>query len=535
MAISNKVIDKIRRIAKEVDSSIVFDLEEDSSDEASAESSKKPEEEGSPKEESGPRKLDKNEIISIYFDVRSAKEGLNKKFGYSKEMGFFEKINHQLVALSLSKDPDILKLKMKINAPGEWDPTKLNERAALAFSNIINNKGLDFNRYFRGLMEQLIFLGIQPSRKVESTEEYVRSQEISQRYDTRRMGAGIFDPMSAVQISIEALTFINKSEEVYLGILKKYMDNVSAEDFAKAAIHDYENQKTDELQEMLDALKSLEAISAPFRKRQGFEREVRKERKVDQPYTEIEKGNGETDVSSDNSSQPKPDSLVIRDYINNSIFKVVDIDPEKSTGIIEEADGMSYSAQTIGDSIVIYIKMFLSNSDNLSDDQLKAALSTLFDRMVYEDLLVFDDNIRQNYKDIIRVEAERLSEFQNGVYMILNIDVSNLRFLGKGDEIMTIVEESDGTQRKISIASQEMSDFILKLAESQTTVYYETVDPDGNKVFFTPADLVINSGKLKSKGKTFKPKKIKGKSLADLLGLGKSPKKSKKGPKKSRR
>lgn len=525
MAISNKVIDKIRRIAKEVDSSISFDFGEDSDGEVYSESGKKSEEKDSLEEDFGPRKLQDNEVKSIYFAVRSAKEGLNEKFGYSKEMGSFEKVNHQLAALSLSKDPDILKLKMKINAPGEWDPTKLNERAVSAFSNIIVNKGLDFDRYFKNLMEALTFLGIQPSRRVESTGEYIRSQEISQRYDTRRMGAGIFDPMSAVQLSIEALTFINKSEDFYLGVLKKYMDNVSAEDFAQAIIHDYKNQKINELQEILDALKSLWAISAPFRKKQGFERELRKERKVDQPYTDIKKKNEEANGSSDNSDQPKSDSSVIRDYVDKSVFKVVDIDTDKSTGIIEEGI-LSYSAQTIGDSITIYIKMFLSDSNKLSNDQLNAALPILFDRMVSGDLFVFDNNIRQNYKDIIKVEGERLSEFQNGVYMILKIDTSDIRFLGKGDIIMTIDEKSDSTQREISIASQETSDFILKLAESQTTVYYETVDPDGNKVFFTPADLVINSGKLKSKGKTFKPKKIKGKSLADLLGLGKSPKKS---------
>ena len=68
------------------------------------------------------------------------------------------------------------------------------------------------------------------------------------------------------------------------------------------------------------------------------------------------------------------------------------------------------------------------------------------------------------------------------------------------------------------VVKAHKGDSLLKEAETATTPYYETVSPSGEKVRFTPSDLVKGMGKLKdSSGKTFKPKKIKGKSLADKV------------------
>lgn len=70
-------------------------------------------------------------------------------------------------------------------------------------------------------------------------------------------------------------------------------------------------------------------------------------------------------------------------------------------------------------------------------------------------------------------------------------------------------------------------DFIEKIGQTATTTqpYYEAEGPDGKKHSFTPADLVKHHGYLvDSKGKKFKPKKIKGKSLSSKVtspGYGK--------------
>jgi hypothetical protein len=64
--------------------------------------------------------------------------------------------------------------------------------------------------------------------------------------------------------------------------------------------------------------------------------------------------------------------------------------------------------------------------------------------------------------------------------------------------------------------SIKIIDRLNKIASSAgTTPVYETVDPDGNKVTFTPASLVASGGKARSKsGKPFRVRKWKGKSLA---------------------
>ena len=64
--------------------------------------------------------------------------------------------------------------------------------------------------------------------------------------------------------------------------------------------------------------------------------------------------------------------------------------------------------------------------------------------------------------------------------------------------------------------SKTIIDRLEKIANSAgTTPLYETIDPEGNKVTFTPASLVASGGKAKSKGgKPFKITKWKGKSLS---------------------
>ena len=53
---------------------------------------------------------------------------------------------------------------------------------------------------------------------------------------------------------------------------------------------------------------------------------------------------------------------------------------------------------------------------------------------------------------------------------------------------------------------------------STVTPLYETIAPDGSKVTFTPTDLVIGNGYLRSKsGKQFKLTKFKGSSLSDKV------------------
>tara|TARA_A200000159_G_scaffold157799_1_gene174350 strand:- start:115 stop:1602 length:1488 start_codon:yes stop_codon:yes gene_type:complete len=80
-------------------------------------------------------------------------------------------------------------------------------------------------------------------------------------------------------------------------------------------------------------------------------------------------------------------------------------------------------------------------------------------------------------------------------------------------DVMTIV--SPGARISVYADDAGIVSDLRKHSSAETSPYYEAKSPSGEYVRFTPADLVISGGKLKdSKGKAFKPTKIRGKSLA---------------------
>ena len=74
---------------------------------------------------------------------------------------------------------------------------------------------------------------------------------------------------------------------------------------------------------------------------------------------------------------------------------------------------------------------------------------------------------------------------------------------------------------EVEVFANSLIDYegIRKLSSaSHTTPYYETVSPSGERVFFTASDIIQGGGKIRdSKKNSFKPKRWKGKSLADRV------------------
>ena len=109
------------------------------------------------------------------------------------------------------------------------------------------------------------------------------------------------------------------------------------------------------------------------------------------------------------------------------------------------------------------------------------------------------------------------------VELIIHFKDSFIAGLPPGGQIFHINHPS--APMDIVASDNRLQDQLTKLSSSATTPFYETVSPDGERVFFTPADLVVGSGRVRgAKGKPFRPKKIKGKSLAERVnskGFGK--------------
>lgn len=78
---------------------------------------------------------------------------------------------------------------------------------------------------------------------------------------------------------------------------------------------------------------------------------------------------------------------------------------------------------------------------------------------------------------------------------------------------------ADGMKQVVMAKTPEQEGELKKLSSAaSTTPLYEGHSPSGERISFTPSDLVAGGGYLTdSKGKKFKPKKIKGKSLASRV------------------
>ena len=84
-------------------------------------------------------------------------------------------------------------------------------------------------------------------------------------------------------------------------------------------------------------------------------------------------------------------------------------------------------------------------------------------------------------------------------------------------DVMTIVT-SRGDRRIVADDKSLLDDLVKLSGATTTTPLYETTSPSGERVAFTPADIVMGGGSLTdSKGNKFKYKNRKGKSLSDRV------------------
>ena len=104
---------------------------------------------------------------------------------------------------------------------------------------------------------------------------------------------------------------------------------------------------------------------------------------------------------------------------------------------------------------------------------------------------------------------------RGGAALDVTFDFNAVSRLPPGAAFMEVHIDT-GNQFDIFADDKSMLDDLIKISSiSSTTPFYEGTSPGGERVSFTPADLVIGGGKIRdSKGKSFKPTKISGKSLS---------------------
>ena len=163
------------------------------------------------------------------------------------------------------------------------------------------------------------------------------------------------------------------------------------------------------------------------------------------------------------------------------------------------------------------IPIILSRKDgnNVSSEEIKKIndnpidfIKLLIKRNVLAPVKISADLIIKNIKSVIAtptndnskliVDIKLNKEFKEKAYnevaehgaVIFEINNTNI-----GSPVGSVVKANNDVN-------------LLKLAETATTPYYETISPSGEKIRFTPSDLVKGMGKLKdSSGKLLGLKK----------------------------
>jgi len=145
-------------------------------------------------------------------------------------------------------------------------------------------------------------------------------------------------------------------------------------------------------------------------------------------------------------------------------------------------------------------------------------IELLIAKNVLEPVNISADLIINNIKQVGAAAVDDGSKLQ--VYLQLNKEFKEQAYneVAEDGAVIFQINDTNIASPVGFVVKANKDNSILKQAETATTPYYETVSPSGEKISFTPSDLVKGMGKLKdSSGKTFKPKKVKGKSLADKV------------------
>lgn len=264
----------------------------------------------------------------------------------------------------------------------------------------------------------------------------------------------------------------------------------------------------------------FESILTGFAQRQRFNRERNKRRSVEEPVGS-DRGRDDEPTESGATEAGATEAGITGYDIQNYYV-------ESFVGSRKYSDSSIDSANNrIGDSDsgvhTILFGIIKRDNSEIAESELKFMNENekriLNDLVISEKLTFNSDFIRKEFRDnymdssFIRENSYRVicsitlrTDFKNNVY----------RAVEDGEVIIELKNED--TRVDLIVKANEKKN-IIKKSETATSPFYQTVSPSGDKVNFTPTDLVRGMGKLKDPktGKSFKPKKVKGKSLADRV------------------
>jgi len=259
----------------------------------------------------------------------------------------------------------------------------------------------------------------------------------------------------------------------------------------------------------------FESILTGFAQRQPFNRERNRRRSIGEPMGSSEAGYDEATESG--STEADIAGYDIQNYY-----------VERFAGSGEYPDSSIDSANNrIGDSDSgvhkILFGIIKRDNSEITESELQFMNENkkriLKDLVISEKLTFSSDFVINEFKDnYMDSSFIRENSYKVICSIILKSDFKNNVYRAVEDGEVIIELKNEDTRVDLIVKANEKQN-IIKKSETATSPFYQTVSPSGDKVNFTPTDLVRGMGKLKDPktGKSFKPKKVKGKSLADRV------------------
>jgi len=463
--------------------------------------------EAEPLSEDEERKIARLKMQSLTFIEAGLKEAEGKGFLGASKVGVADGISSAVTSLLSGGLPSVNplagRIKSKKNIGVEYN-SEYNKKAREEFVAIMTDLRTILKRRFNAFLEV--------------TEASIEKEPLGD--DKNSILDNYYNIISNLILSKNKVSHLLSSSPSGI-ILNVMIPEIIA--LFKAVGSNYQLVKSDNNPEniklLYSSIKSLESFSNAY-EGERLEYAVRKKQR-ESARKKLLSNKGKKNKSKEEPNRPSgsgtstsgPKRMLIRRVIPLRGF---DDETMSSTGDYEKSI-LKAKDPLLGD--LIFGIDFVEDISNKSADEL------LKNMMISEGVKITTSLSKNDISsNIIEHDGENILEIIFSRRGVLSVRDS-------GDKhLFTVDGDSSAKMPQVVTAKPlEETERLRKISSTSTTTpLYQSRSPSGESISFTPADLVAGGGYLTdSKGKKFKPKKIKGKSLSSRVmskGFGKTKK-----------
>jgi hypothetical protein len=234
------------------------------------------------------------------------------------------------------------------------------------------------------------------------------------------------------------------------------------------------------------------------------------------PGTVIEQGK---ERPNPNTPSEVPDGTADISAISGASISRIFPNPETpySTSLVSGGVSIETDTLVIGDPLSVVIEVVVA--DVVAANALEA--KDVFYEFIRSSMITINETVlrptAQNIENLFTASTSISPSKTLFLRIAINVELLKNTMPPAGGSVMLKVK-TDGGQKSV-LAKNLLYEKLIKLSSgTSTTPLYETTDNNGNTVTFTPAQLVAGGGKIRGAGgKSFRPRRWKGRSLADTV------------------